>query len=345
MAAPEFVLAQAGGGQVLPPALVQVDTAQQTEMAPTVWVPGTIVSRDDARVAAEVSGRLVTVVDVGTWVTDDEALAKIDDTEIAIEQIEAEAVVLREKARRKFAEQEWRRLKGLADKGLVTKNRLDQARSLLEASRGEWRVANARLSMVKDRLTRTIIKAPFSGVVAERYRRVGERVAAGDEVVRLVSPDSLEAQVFVPPATLSHVRLGTAVTVLSNPLKISATVRSVVPIGDDRSRLYEVRLTLPGTTNWPAGTSVRVAVPTATPKTVTAVPRDALVLRQEGVMVFRLTADNVAEGVPVQTGVASGPWIEVTGAIQPGDRVITRGGERIRPGQSVTIMRGVGPQS
>ena len=344
-AAPAIALAQAGGAEGQPPALVQIETAQETHMAPKVWVPGTIVSRDDARVAAEVSGRLVSVVDVGTRITEYDPLARIDDTELKIELTEAEAVVLREKARREFAEREWRRLKGLTDKGLVTKNRLDQARSLLEAARGESRVADARLNMVRDRLARTVVKAPFSGVVAERLRRVGERVAEGDEIVRLVSPYSLEAQVFVPPATLPHVTLGTEVTVASNPLEIPAAVRSVVPIGDDRSRLYEVRLSLPDDTVWPAGTSVRVAVPTATPRTVTAVPRDALVLRQEGVMVYRVTAGEVAEGVAVETGIASGSWIEVSGAIQPGDRVITRGGERIRSGQSVTIMPGWSPES
>ncbi len=337
--------AQNGGPPSPPPALVQIDTARETEMAPTVWAPGTLVSRDDARVAAEVDGRLVAVAEIGTRVAAGESLARIDATELNIERTEAEAVVLRERARTEFAEQEWNRLKGLAEKGLVTKNRLDQAYSALNASRGESRVASARLNLVQDRLARTVIRAPFAGVVANRYHRVGERVDEGDEVLRLVSPDSLEVQVFIPPATLPHVTLGTAVTVASNPAERVATVRSLVPIGDDRSRLYEVRLSLPESTNWPAGTSVRVAVPTATPKTVTAVPRDALVLRQEGVLVYRLSADDTAESVPVETGVASGPWIEVTGAIRPGDRVIVRGGERIRPGQPVTIMEPIGPSS
>ncbi len=345
MTAVDTVLAQAGGGDAQAPALVQIETARETHMAPRVWVPGTIVSRDDARVAAEVSGRLVFVAEVGTAVGVSDPLARIDDTELRIELAEAEAVVGRETARHEFAEREWHRLKGLADKGLVTKSRLDQARSSLQAAQGEARVADARLSLVRDRLARTVVSAPFGGVVAERYRRSGERVAEGDEVVRLVSPYSLEAQVFVPPATLPHVTLGTTVTVSSNPLERMATVRSVVPIGDERSRLYEVRVALPEDMRWPAGTSVRVAVPTATPRTVIAVPRDALVLRQEGVTVYRLTANDVAEGVPVETGIASGPWIEVTGAIQPGDRVITRGGERIRSGQSVTIMPSTTPES
>lgn len=333
----DLAWAQANSPPTPPPALVQVDQAREVEMAPTVWVPGTIVSRDDARVAAEVAGRLVEVIEVGIRVPEGAALARIDDTELKIEQAEAEAVVWREKARRNFAEQELDRLQSLAAKGLVTKNRLDQARSLREASRGEWRVVTARLSMVNDRLARTVVKAPFAGVVAERYQRAGERVDQGDEIVRLVSPDSLEAQVHVPPATLPHVTLGTEVMVGANPSQAMAKVRAVVPIGDDRSRLYDVRLSLHDM-RWPAGTSVRVAVPTASPTTVTAVPRDALVLRQDSVVVFRVTPEGKAERVLVETGIASGPLIQVIGDIKSGDRVVTRGGERLRPEQPVQIM-------
>ena len=67
-----------------------------------------------------------------------------------------------------------------------------------------------------------------------------------------------------------------------------------------------------------------------------AVPRDALVLRRDGTTVFRILADDTAERVSVQTGIAAGDLIEVTG-IEPGDRVVTRGGERLRPGQKVVI--------
>lgn len=320
-----------------PPALVKVALATHLHMAPTVWLPGAIVSRDDARVAAEVDGRLVNVAEVGSRVNTGDPLARIDDTELKILKAEAAAMVLRERAKRQFAEQELVRLKSLAEKGLITKSRLDQARAERDAAHSEWQVAKARLDGAQDRLNDTVIAAPFAGVVAERYRRAGERVSAGDEVVRLVSPDSLEAQVHIPPASLPHVTLGTEVQVRANPSQTNAQVRSVVPVGDDRSRLYDVRLTLQDA-HWPVGTTVRVAVPTAKPKQVVAVPRDALVLRSSGVSVFRVGDDGKAQLVRVDTGLAEGEMIEVMGDIKPGDQVITRGGELLRPGQALTIM-------
>jgi len=70
---------------------------------------------------------------------------------------------------------------------------------------------------------------------------------------------------------------------------------------------------------------------------VTVIPRDSLVLRRSGVSVFRILDDNTAERVKVTTGMAEGDLIEVQGDIQPGDRVVIRGGERLRAGQEVEV--------
>jgi multidrug efflux pump subunit AcrA (membrane-fusion protein) len=62
-----------------------------------------------------------------------------------------------------------------------------------------------------------------------------------------------------------------------------------------------------------------------------------LVLRRDGVTVYRIDAEGTAERVAVEPGMAVGEFIEVDN-LQSGDRVVIRGGERLRPGQSVTIM-------
>jgi len=83
------------------------------------------------------------------------------------------------------------------------------------------------------------------------------------------------------------------------------------------------------------GQTLRIAVPSEQPRNVVAVPRDALVLRRDGTTVYRITEDNIAEAVSVVLGIAAGDLIEVSG-IESGDRVVTRGGERLRPGQTVS---------
>jgi multidrug efflux pump subunit AcrA (membrane-fusion protein) len=71
---------------------------------------------------------------------------------------------------------------------------------------------------------------------------------------------------------------------------------------------------------------------------VLTVPRDALVLRPEGISVFVIDAQLQARQVSVSTGLGSGDRIQVSGEVSAGDRVVIRGNERLQPGQSVQIM-------
>lgn len=318
---------------------VRVAPAEMTQMAPTVWIPGTVVGRNDARVAAEVDGRLESVLEVGTEVAAGDEVARLDDTEVRLALNEAEAVAARERARLQFADQELARMEKLLTDSLITRSQVDQARAEREAAHNELRAAKARLELVRDRLGKTRIKAPFGGVVTERYHRAGERVELGTQVLRLVDPHNLEVQVFVSAATLPNLPVGAKVKLKSNGDAAVGTVSGIVNVGDDRSRLYDARVSFdyPG---WPAGTTLRAAVPTAAQRTVVAVPRDALVLRRDGTSVFRVKEDGTAERVQVTTGVANGTLIEVSGDIKPGDRVVIRGGDRLFPGQKVAIQEG-----
>ena len=338
-------LAQGGPGG----APVRVAVAERKAISPTVWVAGTVVGRDDARLAAEVGGRLIWVAEVGDPLAAGDGVARLDDTELRIQVSEAQAVAARDKARLAFLEQELKRFTGLAAQSLITRSRLGQARSARDAAYSQWEVARARLARVQDRLERTTIKAPFAGVVTDRFRRTGERVVVGEDVLRLVTPGSLEVQLRVTLQSLSHLRRGAEAKIRASPAQTTGRVRALVPVGDDRSRLYDVRVEFSGI-DWPAGTTVRVAVPTGSSREVIVVPRDALVLRREGSSVYRVkkvtqkdeegkdkTVDT-AERVVVTPGIASGEWIEVIGGIQAGDLVITRGGERMRPGQRVMIQ-------
>jgi multidrug efflux pump subunit AcrA (membrane-fusion protein) len=69
-----------------------------------------------------------------------------------------------------------------------------------------------------------------------------------------------------------------------------------------------------------------------------------LVLCRDGASVFCIKDDNTAEKIIVEVGIAAGEFIEVKGNLQPGDRVVVRGGERLRPGQAVQIL-GTGEKS
>jgi RND family efflux transporter MFP subunit len=318
------------------PVPVEVAVAEIRQLTPLIQVSGTVISRNDTRLAAQVEGQVIRVADVGSRLNAGDVAAQLDDVLIRNVLEEEQARVTREQANVTFHQADVKRLVQLAKDNHAAQSRLDQAQRDLSIARSELTAARSRVKQSNEKLERTAIRTPFAGVVSDQFIQAGEWADPGTPVVRLVDTGSLEAQAWVPVTALPYIHENKELGLRVAGQAATGTVRTIVPVGDDQSRLYELRLTLSGS-DWSAGQSVRVAIPTAEPEPATVIPRDALVLRRDGASVFRILADNTAERVTVTTGMAEGDLIEVIGTIQPGDRVVIRGGERLRAGQEVTL--------
>lgn len=320
-----------------PPPSVRVAEARLMELAPVIQVPGTVISRNDARLASEVAGRLVYVAEVGTRIEAGQPVARIDDRDLALQLKENQSLVAREQNRMGFLQREAERLRKLAAENIAAKNRLDEIESELSVAINDISVAQARLGQIQLQMEKSAIVAPFPGVVTERLRTPGEHTGIGDDIARLVQPDSLEVIARAPLGSIAFVSTGSELPMLSQWHSGVGTVRTIVPFGDGRSHMFELRIDV-SPVPWRVGESVRLAVPTAEPVEVLAVPRDALVLRRDGATVFRVNSEGAAERVEVEPGLGDGAMIGVTGGLRSGDRVVVRGAERLRPGQTVTVL-------
>ena len=323
----------------MPPALVQVAEARMQTLAPVTLVPGTVVSRDDARLAAELDGRLVEVAEVGTLVEAGEPVARIEDTRLVLRHQELVAEIQRAEARLEFLEREEQRFAQLAESNLAAATQLEQTRSDRDMARSELSVAESRLALNTDQRERTVIRAPFPGTVVERLMTPGERANDGGSVVRLVNHENLEVIARAPLTYYRYVRPGQRLALTTRGVDAEGVVRTVVAVGDENTHQFELRLDLEAGT-FPVGQTLRVSVPMDEMREVLAVPRDALVLRPEGITLFRIDENNTAHQVNVTTGIGAGDQIEVNGPLSPGDPVVVRGNERLRPGQPVTVTGG-----
>ncbi|MEW5755895.1 MAG: efflux RND transporter periplasmic adaptor subunit [Pseudomonadota bacterium] len=316
---------------------VKVAKAEVRVLAPTTWVAGEVISRNDARIAAEIEGRLEWVADVGARLAKGGVIARIDATLIKEELAEYRAIIAREQARVDFLDQEVARLQTLVAQKSISQSLLDKTLADRLVARGDLTVAQAKANRATERLERTTIRAPFAGVVSERLLRAGEWADSGEPIVRMVDTASLEVSAWVTSTMLANVEEEAALRIKVDEREVDAKVRAVVRVGDNQSRMHELRLSAKDIP-WTAGQAVRVAVPTAKAQPVLSVPSDALVLRRDGNAVFRVKPDNTAERVPVSTGIEAQQFIQILGAIQPGDLVVINGGERLRPGQSVNVV-------
>ncbi len=317
---------------------VVVAEASLRELAPVNWYTGTVISREQARLAAEVSGRMLWVAEVGGEIEKDEVVARIDDTLLRREHDERKADVERINAQLGFLKQEASRLQRLAKQNNAAKSQLEKVVSERLATQSALKAAQARERHTSEELRRSRLRAPFSGVVTERLLHAGEWADSGTAVVAMTDPHSLEAQSWVSVSALPFISIGEEIDVKIGSTVYRGRVRTLVPVSDLRSRLYELRVEMPPG-RWSVGQSVRIAVPTQKPRQVLAVPRDALVLRRGSTSLYKVDADNIARRVAVKTGIASGPFIEVSGDLEPGDQVVIRGGERLRPGQAVSVQQ------
>ncbi len=320
-------------------ATVRVAQASIQSLAPVIIVPGTVISRNDAKLAAEVAGRLIMVAEVGTVVDQGEAVASIEDTLVKLRKDEQEAEVIRAQARLRYLESEERRYVKLADSNLAAATKLEETRSDRDVSRGDLQVARSRLAQIEVQLARTRIGAPFGGIVVERLTMPGERVDVGDNVVRMVDQQHLEVIARAPLEYFSYLSAGQQLELKAGEKMARGSVRTVVAVGSENTHQFELRLDIEGK-RFPVGQTLRVYVPTSELRDALVVPRDALVLRPNGISVFVVGDDQTARQVTVTTGIGAGEQIEVIGNLDAGDRVVTRGNERLRPGQSVSISGG-----
>lgn len=328
------------GGFTMPPARVEVATAELRDMAPSVDVSGTVVSLNDSRIASEIEGVLTWLADVGADVGAGDLIARIDPRLIQIEVKRARANVERLRSDFEYRQRQLERTEELAAKNSASKTLLDEARAQRDQAQHSLADASAALERAQADLARTEIRAPFAGHVTARLASVGEFVNVGEDVVRLVDTHRIEIALPASIALTRFIEPGMRVPVRSGAIEREHTVRTVVPVGDAVSRMVEVRLSA-GDSEWLVGTPVQISLPSDEAVSTVAVPRDALVERGRQSFVFKVN-DGTAEQVTVQISAVVGLWVGVGGGVSPGDQVIVRGAERLSPGQAVEIIESVG---
>ena len=321
----------------MPPAKVQVATAALRNMAPQIEVSGSVVSLNDSRIAAEIEGVISWLADVGDAVEAGEVIARIDPRLMKVALKRAQANVARLEADLHYREQQLKRAEELAATNNASANLLDESRTNRDQALHQLNDGRAQLERAQGDLERTKIRAAFAGHVVERLASVGEYVAIGEDVLRLVDTHRMEIVLPAPIALTEFIRPGIEVTVKNGNVERQHVVRTVVPVGDSVSRMVEIRLSA-ADGDWLVGTPLQVSLPSDRPVEAVAVPRDALVERGGQAFIYKVADDGTAEQILANIQSTVGLWVGIAEGVEPGDRVIVRGAERLAPGQPVEII-------
>lgn len=188
-------------------------------------------------------------------------------------------------------------------------------------------------------LENATVRAPFDGVVTDKFVQSGAVVGPGSPVVSIENTHDLELDVAVSNNDLLGLAVGQPVNVHvdASTALVDGRIQSIVPSGDPTLRSAMVKISVVSEPGFLPGMYARVALPGPSHSAL-AVPRSALVSRAGQTGVFELRAGE-ASFVPVQTGALDANSIEVRGEHLAGGEVITSNIERLTDGAPVTVQR------
>lgn len=323
-----------------PPSPVGYTEVQEYRLAPRFELPGTVDAPRVSLVASEVEGRVAKLlVREGQHVSKGATLVELENSHLKLDRDRAEADLRETEARLALAKSNFERSTKLFEEGVLSRQQTDDARFEFEAWEGRAARLSAEIARIELDLERSFVKSPFAGVIAEEMTEQGQWIGKGDTVVELMSPYSLEVIVEVPERYYHRVSRGTPATVIFESLpglQIEGKVASIVPRAKGQSRTFPIRIRIANKDGRiGAGMVTRVLLTAGEGNSARMVPKDSVVTRGSERFVFVIQDDQTAQLVPVTTGERKGDWVSIEGSLSSGDKVITRGNERLRPGQRV----------
>jgi RND family efflux transporter MFP subunit len=304
--------------------------AQSDESEEAIPVTVSEVASEDlaGQITAGLQARLEWVAEPGDYIRAGEAVARFDCEHIRLQREEQMVQSELETVRHDSLVREIERM----ERALMATSelQLERVKANRDLSMSQIDVIAVRIRQFESQLRRCTELAPFSGVVTAQMRRGGEDVPRGDLLATMTDTQHLEVRASVPIRHLPRMRRGSLAEVRLNDIRYNGTIRTVVPAANPASQTFEVRIDLPdtATSQVAAGQLVSVNLPLAANAALT-VPRDSIVLRQEGAFVMRIDATNMAQSVAVEVNEAIGEVVSVSGDLQSGDLIAVRGAEAL----------------
>jgi len=309
---------------------VEAMTVGPTVLVEAVSAVGDLESEASVLLRSEIAGRVKEIGFVeGAPVRQGQALIRLND---AIARAELDQAT----ARRELSRSNYDRARALNNRGHSSAQTLDIARE-------EVRVNEASVELAEARLAKTVIDAPFDGVVGLTAVSVGDYIEAGDDIVNLEKISPLKVDFRVPERYLRVIQVGRKVEVALDALPGEVHEGEVYAIDPriraaDRSVAVRARLPNPeGRLRPGLFARVRLIVDRRTQAIV--IPEEALVPRGDRRYVYKIVGDK-AELVEIRIGLRETGRVEIVSGLATGDVIVTAGQAKVRPGSTIRIVGG-----
>jgi RND family efflux transporter MFP subunit len=320
-----FVLAQ--GVSTRPEAA----PVERSELQETLVLDGVIEAVQQSTVSAQTSGTVQQLpFDVDDSVAAGDLIVQLDSSEQRARVNQAQGGRDEAQAALNDAQQQFKRVESVHERGLVSRQEFDQARNNLAGAKARFERAEAALAEAREQLSYTRIIAPYGGILTERHVEVGESVSPGQPLLSGLSLEQLRVVVDLPQQYADLARRDRQARVtLADGRVLETGEMTFYPYANPATHTFRLRMRLsePNGSLFP-GMLVKVGVPVAT-RDALWIPAGSLVRRSELRAVFVLDDQGRPRLRQVRIGAEQDGRLEILAGLSEGERVVIHPGELI----------------
>ena len=347
------------------PAIV-VTTVKPRDLVDRVVATGTIRATEEVYVQPQVEGLQIKSLeaDVGDRVEAGSVVARLSDDTLLLQKSQllanrakAEAALAQYRAQAteaaanlREAQRQFERASRLAETGSVSTSQREQAETSLASATARQETANQSItvaeadikvidSQVDDidlRLARTEIKAPVSGIVSARNARIGAIASGGGQpLFTIIRDGEIELVADVTESSILRLKEGqqAVIEIAGTDQSLTGTIRLVSPVIDPVTRLGSVHIAIDDDAAARAGMYGSAAIKVDEANSI-ALPLTAVTSNRNGSTV-RVVNDGTVRLVDIETGIQDGAFVQVTGGLKEGDKVVAKAGVFVRDGDRI----------
>ena len=309
---------------------VPVEVAEVTTGAITSYISATanLVAEDQVKVLSEAEGRVERLlVEEGDLVNKGQILAVLvqDEAKIALSKVELKA---------SNAKAALDRAEGTRDQGLISAEAYDKLKM-------EFEVASQEVAEAEWLLAKTVIRAPFSACVTERFITQGQHLRPGDELFTVADYDPLVARIYLPESDVLDLEEGREVRIAlaaNANLSFSGRIRQIAPVVDTATGTVKVTVEA---VKPPAGVRpgafVSIGIVREQHPSALLLPRESVVRELRAAHVF-ISEEGTAIKKAVELGLEEGDLVEVISGVAEGDNVVVAGQGALDDGQKIKTL-------
>lgn len=300
---------------------------------------GEIGPADQVSVRPEVNGKISELaVDLGDAVRKGDLLFQLDDRDLQIERESRETEIARARLQLDQAERNYLRARELFDENLISKELFEQTKTEYDLSKNTVLQGEKSLDLVKDRLSKTRILAPFDCTVLTRPVSVGQAVSGsggvsgGTEVLTIANLNDMVINAHINQADVAYLKNDQAVEVSVEAvpgLQVAGKIERIAPQATIKNNIkgFATRILLANVDKRiRPGMTANIRIPVASADNVLAAPLAAVFTelnpeKQQNERFVYVQKGNQFERRPVQVGVSDYFFAEIKEGLTPGDAV------------------------